>query len=388
MNRTQSGLRPERSQRQPKQMSTLLEVTVEEDSGDEEAISRACIYCKPELFLPRQALEEDDNESGSDDEQVEELRSHCKQRLRESGLTKREKAVFDEDLRQSYRHGNHQFNGLSKTKRHNLKKQKANLHVRLKKKIRKQPDNYKLCQKCSKKLTKSDAPGFKFDFEKAVYDESEIDYINEQQSRVFVSHVQTNPFLTHGVRAHCKELTTAHCLHSTLDARHRDFLPIWLHLVPLLCIFWEVFAASIHQEDTYHLGSGGNKVFMGVGLGLAALWLLARVVYVVFYSRGYAVEAALDKACAVSTALFLFGYSILFTQILIVPRYAEAGWIISYVMGVMLAANVVLSLNPIGKADGPDVQRGCCSNNYITLTISVLVCMFLLEANNVVATPE
>jgi hypothetical protein len=55
----------------------------EEDSEDEEASSRRCIYCKPEIFLPKEALEEDDYDSqrDSDDEidhQTEELRSHCK----------------------------------------------------------------------------------------------------------------------------------------------------------------------------------------------------------------------------------------------------------------------------------------------------------------------
>ena len=45
--------------------------------------------------------------------------------------------MFDEDLRQSYRHNNHQFTGLSKSKRHNPKKRQTNMYSRLKKKIRK-----------------------------------------------------------------------------------------------------------------------------------------------------------------------------------------------------------------------------------------------------------
>lgn len=266
------------------------------------------------------------------------------------------------------------------------------MHSRLKKKIRKQPDNYKLCKKCSKKLnidTKEEKSSFRFDMQKYIYDEMEIDYINEQQSKVFVSHVQINPFLTHGIRTHCKELTAAHCLHSVLDVRHRDFLPIWLHMVPLLWLVWEVLAIFVNQEDAYEFNFlDHSKVYMGVGLGLAIVWLMARLSYLIFYPLGYGIESSLDKASAITTSLLLFGYSIMFVQILIVPRFPEAGWIISYVIAVMLAANVVLTLNPVGRADAPEIQRGCCSNNYITLSLSVFICMLLLEANNVVATPE
>lgn len=267
------------------------------------------------------------------------------------------------------------------------------MHARLKKKIRKQPDNYKLCKRCAKKLKRASAkeeePTLKFDMQKYIYDEMEIDYINEQQSKVFVSHVQINPFLTHGIRTHCKELTAAHCLHSVLDVRHRDFLPIWLHMVPLLWLVWEVLAIFVHQEDVYGFHSlDRSSAYMGVGLGLAIVWLMARVTYLVFYPLGYGVEGGLDKASAITTTLLLFGYSIMFVQILIVPRFPEAGWIISYVMAVMLAANIVLTLNPVGAVEGQERQRGCCSNNYITLTLSVLVCMLLIEANNIVATPD
>lgn len=77
------------SKRQPKQMSTLLEASYEEDSGDEEMISRHCIYCKPDLYLPREALADEEEEDDFDslqsiedaedvDYQVEELRDHCK----------------------------------------------------------------------------------------------------------------------------------------------------------------------------------------------------------------------------------------------------------------------------------------------------------------------
>lgn len=64
-------------------MSTLLEVSYEEDSGDEEMISRHCIYCKPELFLPKEALDDEEEDSPQDteeevDNQVEELRTQCK----------------------------------------------------------------------------------------------------------------------------------------------------------------------------------------------------------------------------------------------------------------------------------------------------------------------
>ena len=90
---------------------------------------------------------------------------------------------------------------------------------------------------------------------------------------------------------------------------------------------------------------------MGVGLGLAIIWLMGRISYLVFYPLGYGVESSLDKASAITTTLLLFGYSIMFAQILIVPHFSEAGWIISYVMGVMLAANIVLTLNPIGRTE-------------------------------------
>jgi len=37
---------------------------------------------------------------------------------------------------------------------------------------------------------------------KTVYDETEIDYINDNQSKIYISYVEVNPFIKYGIRTH------------------------------------------------------------------------------------------------------------------------------------------------------------------------------------------
>jgi len=47
-----------------------------------------------------------------------------------------------------------------------------------------------------------------------IYDESQIDYINDNQSKIYVSYVDINPFLKFGIRTHYDKMEIEHCIHS------------------------------------------------------------------------------------------------------------------------------------------------------------------------------
>lgn len=99
---------------------------------------------------------------------------------------------LDEDLRQSYKYGNHDSLSFGK------KKKKKRVEVAV------------LCKKCEKyidnrrkALTKSVEKNFiAINKSKTIYDEEEIDYINEHQTRIYISFVDINPFVKYGIRAH------------------------------------------------------------------------------------------------------------------------------------------------------------------------------------------
>lgn len=79
----------------------------------------------------------------------------------------------------------------------------------------------------------------KIDKNQIVYDEKQIDYINDHQSRIYISFVDINPFQKFGIRAHYDQMTFAHCLHSMfISVGHKDILPIWLHFLSGLFCTW------------------------------------------------------------------------------------------------------------------------------------------------------
>lgn len=200
----------------------MLEISFDQgddsDYDEEMTASRpsTCIYCKPAQYLPTDAL----NEADSDDDEEEDLlthsdseqddgfvaqrvlsmRSKAKRRLRESGIGKHEKAMLDADLRQSYRHGDHQFKGLSLSskkstggseaaKRKDKNRRRLAIYSGLRKAIERNPSSYKLCDQCRAKLSEKSSTAssmdttsgktIKVDKTKTVYDEAEIDYIND-----------------------------------------------------------------------------------------------------------------------------------------------------------------------------------------------------------------
>lgn len=147
--------------------------------------STSCIYCKPQNFVPSGTLkdkEEEDSsllDNASVDEQVSDLRSRCKARLKDSGLSKREKAALDSDLRMSYKHGDHGFKSMSLKKSKGAKRM-ASIYNGLRRAIENNPQNYKLCTSCQRKLKLDCAPKQTLDISKSqtVFDEAEIDYLN------------------------------------------------------------------------------------------------------------------------------------------------------------------------------------------------------------------
>lgn len=106
---------------------------------------------------------------------------------------------LDDDLRMSYRHNNHQFhNKLAKKQQH------SNEDIDMQ-------YCYKMCRSCQRKMDKREMiekykrenkEQMKIDKNKFIYDQEEIDYINDHQSKIYISHVEVNAFLKFGIRAH------------------------------------------------------------------------------------------------------------------------------------------------------------------------------------------
>ena len=294
--------------------------------------------------------------------------------------------MLDTDLRQSYRHGDHQFKGLSLTSKkstegsvgNNSRKDKNRrrlaIYSGLRRAIEKNPSSYKLCEQCRAKLSEKHSTAssldslssktIKVDKTKTVFDEAEIDYINDNQSKIYVSFVQVNPFVHFGIRTHYEKLTDGHCLHSLLDASHVDFLPMWLNLAPAMFLIWEVISIQLgfsrFYGDVFDRLHGTQKVMMAVSIGLTMLWLLTRTVYMVFYAKSYATEYTLNVACKVVTMSLLFCHAImLFHQLLIEHgrrHQQEIGWFICYFVAILFVANIILTLFPAQRMEGADLQ--------------------------------
>ena len=235
------------------------------------------------------------------------------------------------------------------------------MYTGLRRAIENNPQNYKLCSPCTKKLGgKSKVKStVSIDKLRTVYDENEIEQLNETQSRYYVSCVQTNPFLHFGIRAHYEQLTFAHCLHSILDPSHRDFLTIWMNLGPLIYLIWEVVSLPLGFSYLYG-GTWSNlnppdKIMLAFALLLTIGWLAVRISYTVLYARSYETENFFNKLGKVSSIILLFSYGIIFTQLLIVPKKSELGWIITYGMAILMAANILFTTNPVQKIQEGDL---------------------------------
>jgi hypothetical protein len=101
-----------------------------------------------------------------------------------------------------------------------------------------------LCKKCEyqqqvKEKKKWETKKYlRIDKRQTIFDLREIDYINEHQSRLYISFVDINSYLFYGIRTHTTKLTAAHCLHSMFNIFHKDFLLIWVHFLPGMFMLW------------------------------------------------------------------------------------------------------------------------------------------------------
>lgn len=164
---------------------------------------------------------------------------------------------------------------------------------------------------------------------------------------------------------------------------------MWLNLAPAMFLTWEIISIQLgfshFYGDTFDRLHGTQRVMMIVSIALTMLWLLTRTVYMVFYAKSYATEYTLGVACKVVTMALLFCHAIMLFHQLLIERgkkhQQEMGWFICYFVAILFVANVVLTLFPAQKLEGAaDLQqRGCCSSFNITLTLSVLACLMLLE---------
>ena len=69
--------------------------------------------------------------------------------------------------------------------------------------------------------------------------------------RMEISFVEVNPYLKFGIRAHYKDLTAAHCLHSMFDIFHRDFLLMWIYFLPGLFMLWEYISLQLNISHLF-----------------------------------------------------------------------------------------------------------------------------------------
>lgn len=89
------------------------------------------------------------------------------------------------------------------------------------------------------------------DTNRTVWDQEELDHINHNQSKVYISHVEVNEYLKYGIRAHVHEYTNAHCIHSFFNFFHRDFLLAWMHFIAAVYVLWEYIALLAGFSSLY-----------------------------------------------------------------------------------------------------------------------------------------
>ena len=168
--------------------------------------------------------------------------------------------LLDKDLRMSYRNNDHQFHNNLMARDRDIENKQDLLNE-----INERPKRFKLCKKCKKKIhhkvdryesNDSDSlirqkSTIKIDKSQTVYDEQEIDFINDNQNKVYISFVEVNPYLKFGIRAHYKDLTAAHCLHSMFDIFHRDFLLMWIYFLPGLFMLWEYISLQLNISHLF-----------------------------------------------------------------------------------------------------------------------------------------
>jgi hypothetical protein len=122
-----------------------------------------------------------------------------------------------------------------------------------------------------------------------IYDEAQIDYINEHQSKIYISQVEINPFLKFGIRTHFEELTFAHCIHSMFrSVWHKDILLIWGHFMAGLFSLWQLIALQLginHYYDFPRLSTG--YVLSSMSLLIITSWFFVKAIYYLFYCMSY-----------------------------------------------------------------------------------------------------
>lgn len=103
-----------------------------------------------------------------------------------------------------------------------------------------------LCKKCLNKQRQGpkEKSVVRIEQSQYVYDAEEVDFVNEHQSKVYISYVDVNPWLKFGIRAHHEEISAVHCFHSVFDPSHKDFLSIWANLLPTAFFSWELISIA------------------------------------------------------------------------------------------------------------------------------------------------
>jgi hypothetical protein len=319
------------------------------------------------------------------------VRQKWKEALKKA-QTREQRMEIDRDLRMSYHHNQHHFKSNLTQKAALMKQEQGSLQM---------------CRQCIRDLKQRERKErgedlkkvVRLDSEQYIYDQQEIDFINEHQTKVYISHVTVNPFLRFGIRAHHHQLTTAHCLLSAFNLFHCDFLLIHLYLLPALLALWELISLNaLPQSSLFKINLhqfpdpvASTLVLSGL-LGVSALWLMVKAMYFCFFRLSYQLESSLNRVQKVATTILLFTICACISCSLFNyhdPHQQELSYLCTFIAIVMMLVNSVVILNPIRRDFGTSNRQQCCSNNNLLLTGSLIVCMLTLEVHHLlIASPR
>lgn len=197
----------------------------------------------------------------------------------------------------------------------------------------------------------------------------EIDFINDNQSKIYISYVDVNPFIKFGIRTHYNELTIAHCLHSLFDPFHRDFLLLWIFFLPSLALTWEFIALHLgishYYQEVPNFTQTAHKVMIQCSTIMMIIWFFAKTGYYMFYAMGYKVEHNYNRWIKIANMVIIFINSIFICYALFNhsdEKQYELGYLTIFIISTLLILNVLLTLNPIQREEADDMHsRSCCS---------------------------
>lgn len=137
-----------------------------------------------------------------------------------------------------------------------------------------------------------------------------------------------------------------------VSINHKDFLLIWLHFVPGLCMLWQLLALHLGFSHQFVFTSPANQIVISATIGMTALWFFVKTAYYVFYSMSYSIESKLNKWIKIANMSVIFTFSIFLTYSLfdhMDSKQYELGYLTIFIIITLLVLNIIVTLNPISR---------------------------------------